>query len=215
MAAIKPPLAFPVFIWLLMDRRWRAVSGAAVVFLLFASYPLYFHGPVGLLESWITCLSGFSHAAVDRPGHPSTIGLVTILNTWGIDFSVYSSMALSFGATVALYIVRKHLDPDYSLAILLGLVPLFIHCHTYDMVFLMPAVIALWPCSGWSHLEQIMGWSVISLYLIGLRLMKIIGADYLVDHGETPLAIGALAMLIWVSYCQARQRGSVEYSGAG
>lgn len=198
--AVKPHLAAPLLLWLLLDRRWRALAGAVVVPLLFAAYPIYFHGPIELITKWLGAMVNYSSSGgleVDRIGSPGTTGLATILSTMGIQISVVLAVLVDLAATVLVFVFRKQFDDNRRLALLLALIAALIHGHTYDMLLLLPGLIVLWPSARWSMPKQIAGGVAIVASFIGMRITQTIGATYLHDYGPTLFAATVVGLVVW------------------
>jgi hypothetical protein len=147
LATIKPHfLVFPL-IWLMLERRWKALLsffGAIAVLLV---YPFWQQGPMTCLSDALRELLRYQHqpSPADMLGSMHTVGLPSLLTVLGFSVSPFPFICFVFVITVFLYLsrwsTRDGVDP---LPFILTSYIALGYSHVPDIIFLYPAVAALW-----------------------------------------------------------------------
>ncbi len=145
-AAIKPQVAALVFVWLLLDRQFKALGAAALFGIVASLIPVVLTQSVNVFTDWLLIgIPSYQSLPVNQYGG-GVFGLPNLLHDLGIDLPTL----LPLGLLMAFYLHwRLHLDPMDALAILVAGALLLGLVHPYDLcglVFLVPAI--------WRHVHQ-------------------------------------------------------------
>ena len=145
LAVFKPQLSFLVVLWLLVDRDWRTLAIAAASALVLAAVPMFTQGPAGAFVAWIHGVRSGYDLPFNLPTAPHKVGLESLLAAGGVALPGVVSLALGFGAVIALWVVRAKIAWQDTLALIMAVTFTFSrHLHDYDYVGLAPAFASLW-----------------------------------------------------------------------
>jgi hypothetical protein len=145
-ALIKPPMLVLPLLWLLLQRQWRPLVAAGGVTLALAAYPMLLEGAITPWLGWVDQLGAYQTAPYNQYGSVKLYGLWSLIAALGgPQLGPAMAIAVLSVATVALWRFGPRRPPMETLALLVAVYPAFVYSHRYDMMFLLPAVAALWP----------------------------------------------------------------------
>jgi len=132
-ASIKPQLAVLFLVWLVVDRRWRALAFAALTALVLLLPALaILGGPLETLASWREGMQLYLAAPANQPGSQFVLSLISILSR--IHWPLWISTAL-FALGFALIVrSRARLEPKALLILLPLLEVTLLFGHDADYV---------------------------------------------------------------------------------
>jgi hypothetical protein len=145
-ATIKPQISILVVVWLLLERRWKALIIGAAFALMMSLPEVLASGPIGAFADWLSAIGRYQMNHLNFLGFIHLFGLQNFLATIGL--SLPSLTAVGLLATMILWWFRRRIpDPDI-LPLLMGLSLLFNLSHDYDLA----ALVVLFP-AFWRHLR--------------------------------------------------------------
>ena len=137
LATFKPQLALLPVLWLILERRWKVLAVGAGTALLMAVPAMVVSGPAGAFTEWLSALS-YSSQRKTLDGYWTQMGLDRFLRSLGL--VVPDLLPLAVVSTVALWLIRKRLDPRDVFPLLMGIAFQFVYLHDSDLVTLYPIV---------------------------------------------------------------------------
>jgi Glycosyltransferase family 87 len=141
-STIKPQLSFLVMLWLVLERRWRALAAAAVSVVMLAAVPIAISGPIGVITEWSAAAGRYAGGPYNALGSRMIFGLGNVLAVAGIASSFLLPIAMLIVGSLWYY--RASLADEDLLPLLVGLSLLFGFSHSYDIAALIPLVPAFW-----------------------------------------------------------------------
>lgn len=192
-ATIKPQLLIGPMLWLLLDKRWRALFSAAIVALVLSTVPLLNSDPIDLLISWYSAIQHYTLANYNTLGSRMVFSLPSLLHAIGISFPNIGPLIIVISVGLLWYFKSKVLTADV-LAILLGSSLLFGYAHGYDLVILAPMIPAFW-----RHLSSrpLAGLVALGLFLI-ITLPNSIFESFGIPLLLHARVIGLLICVVWL-----------------
>ena len=191
-STIKPQLGFLVILWLVLERRWRALAATAVTVVALAAVPIGISGPVGVITEWSAAAWRYASGPYNTLGSRMIFGLGNVLYVAGIESSFLLPLALLIVGSLWYY--RASLADEDVLALLVGLSLLFGFSHSYDIAALAPLVPAFW-----RHVH-----TRTTASLLALALMLVVTLpNSLLESFVSPLllhvrVVGLFAALSWL-----------------
>lgn len=137
LATFKPQMALLPVLWLILERRWKVLAVGAGTALLMAVPAMVVSGPAGAFVEWLNALS-YSSQRKTLDGYWTQMGLDRFLRSLGL--VVPDLLPLAVLSTVALWLIRKRIDPRDVFPLLMGIAFQFIYLHDTDLVTLYPIV---------------------------------------------------------------------------
>jgi hypothetical protein len=147
-AAIKPQFVVLPLIWILLDKKFRAIGSFIGVSLILSSYSFYVLGPIESISQWLHCLFSYGEVAgtADVLGSIHVIGLPSFLVALGAPvigkFGILGCLLL---LTMLLFRFRAHFDDEYIFPLLNVMFIGLCYGHNPDMLFLLSALPVFWP----------------------------------------------------------------------
>jgi hypothetical protein len=206
LASIKPQFAILPSLWLLLDRRWKTLSVAALVASVLAAFPLALDGPIPLLRDWFHSMALFQDQEIDHVGSPIVIGLPSVLAAAGLG-EIPAMLALVGGmaGVLALWTQRRRLCSDDLLALVLAIQVGLVWAHESDLMILAPLLGACWLHLGPRPRGLLGPALLLALLCLPSRLVGLLGLPLLM-HWKTGVVVVALFSLLVLSYRAARAR---------
>jgi Glycosyltransferase family 87 len=201
-STIKPQLGFLVILWLVLERRWRALAATAVTVVALAAVPIGISGPVGVITEWSAAAWRYASGPYNTLGSRMIFGLGNVLYVAGIESSFLLPLALLIVGSLWYY--RASLADEDVLALLVGLSLLFGFSHSYDIAALAPLVPAFW-----RHVH-----TRTTASLLALALMLVVTLpNSLLESFVSPLllhvrVVGLFAALSWLVAMSVKGAGS-------
>jgi hypothetical protein len=189
-STIKPQLSFLVLLWLVLERRWRALASAAVSVVVLAAVPIAISGPIGVLTEWSAAAVRYAGGPYNVLGSRMIFGLGSMLAVAGIASSVLLPIAILIVGSLWYY--RASLADEDLLPLLVGLSLLFGFSHSYDIAALIPLVPAFW-----RHVHQR---ALASLLALGLMLIVTLPNSFLEPY-VSPLLLHLRVVALSVALC--------------
>ncbi|HVK54734.1 MAG TPA: glycosyltransferase family 87 protein [Burkholderiales bacterium] len=191
---LKPQLVFGVFLWLILERRWKTLVTAAGVALLLAIYPISIIGPIDLLENWYMAISHYPAASYNSLGSRMVFGVQSILHALGVPAPGWTPF-VSIVLIGALWRIRTKLMPDDILPLLVGVTLLFGYAHGYDLIIVLtPMIPAFFYHLSGRPLASAMGFCLFLLFTLPNSLLEPTGVPVLLHMRVLVLGVG----LIWL-----------------
>lgn len=145
LATFKPQLVLLPLVWLLLERRAKALAVAAGVSAACAVPGLGLVDPLGVLGLWLRAVPTYQADAANRLGSEYVVGMPSGLAVLGLPMPpLWTLPLLGVLLTVGLWLRRQWLDEDDVLAWLVVVQCLGVWVHSNDLVLLVPLAAALW-----------------------------------------------------------------------
>jgi len=203
LATWKPQLALLPMIWLVLERRGRALAAAAVTGVLCVLIPLRVSNPIELLSGWIDAIGRYETADVNYLGFEYVLGLRSFVSAFGPVVPDLTILAVIGGCL--LWFFRHRLPSRDWLGLLVGLELVLIYAHDYDLVVLVPLLVSVW---GYAAREpRLRGPALALLVLLCFPLREVRKLDVpLLLHWRTPLVVIAVGGLLWLGLRANRRK---------
>jgi hypothetical protein len=189
-STIKPQLSFLALLWLVLERRWRALAAAAVSVVILAAVPIAISGPIGVVMEWSAATLRYAGGPYNTLGSRMIFGLGNVLAVAGIASSFLLPIVMLIVGSLWYY--RANLTDEDLLPLLVGLSLLFGFSHSYDIAALIPLVPAFW-----RHVHQR---TLASLLALGLMLVVTL-PNSLLEPYVSPLLLHLRVVALSVAVC--------------
>ena len=144
-AAIKPQVTILIFLWLLLERRWRLLAFTGIASLILCLFTQLVSGSPNLIVDWFGGLESYLTVKENSLGHYVVFNIQNLLYLLGIELPSLFPIAILL--TILLWLNRSHLLIDDIAALLLCLSLLLGFSHYPDLAILPPFLLAAF----WKH----------------------------------------------------------------
>ena len=167
---IKPQIAVFVVLWLLLERRWKALTIGAACVLLLSSAEILASGPIGALTGWVSAVSRYTQVPFNTMGNIHVFGLQNLIAAVGFD--VPPLVLVGLAATMALWWFRRFIADRDILPLLIAFSTLFVFSHDYDVSALVIMLPAFWRHLRGKEVQLLVGGVVLALLFLPVRLFQ-------------------------------------------
>jgi hypothetical protein len=197
---IKPQIAAFVVFWLLLERRWKALTIAAAWILLLSSAEIAASGPIGAVTGWISAVSRYTQMWFNLLGNIHVFGVQNLLAGFGFDVPALFPVGLA--AVVALWWFRRFIADRDILPLLIALSLLFVFSHDYDLSALAVMLPAFWRHLRGKEVPGLVGGVVLVLLFLPVRILH----DSLFAQYRVLIVLGLVMWLLVLNVRFARQQ---------
>jgi len=191
-ASIKPQLALLFLVWLVIDRKWRALAAAAstALVLLLPSF-LILGGPLQTLTAWRAGMQIYLAAPANQPGSPFMLSLISIL--WRLNWPLWISTVLFALGFAIVFLARARLPPKTLLILLPLLEVTLLFGHDADYVGLNLAWMwLLGTFAKSSRARATIAFALFGLYLLPYGVLQFRHRSYLFIPFGLCVMLGAI-----------------------
>jgi len=214
-ATFKPHLLVLPLLWMILDRRWKALVSTGLTVLCLGGYLMILHGPLTTLSGWLGSMELY-----DTGSGANTLGSIRI---WGLPSALASlgvavpdikvCLAIVMLGVGGLYWLRRRILPDDVLGLLMVAYLGLLFGRRHEVILLAPLFVGLWLHVGHrvAAWPIFMGW--VLLLMIPERLLEKTGVPIMMFWPTAWVLISG-ALLFWMSArASARNREVVAGSG--
>lgn len=195
LATFKPHFVLLPLLWLLLERRFRALAVAAGTSAACAAPGLGFADPLGVLGLWLRAVPTYQADAANHLGGEYMVGIPSGLAALGVPMPpLWALPLLGVLLTVGLWLGRRRLDLDDVLAWLVLVQCLGVWVHSNDLVLLVPLAAALWRRLAGRPGLWLSGIAGLSALYFPQRIVRLAGSP-LLHHWRT-LIVGLAAIAL-------------------
>jgi Glycosyltransferase family 87 len=143
LASFKPQTAALLFVWFILERRWKLLIVATGTMTFMSLYPMATHGAVGMLQDWFQGFTEYQQGPLNKLGVYHVIGLENLLYAAGLR-NLPPLKILCLVALVGLWACRHRFNSQDVIALIMLITLSLVYGHAYDYACLIPALTALW-----------------------------------------------------------------------
>jgi hypothetical protein len=166
-ACLKPTVPIFLVVWLLLEREALCLAVAAAITLLFTAYPLAMFGPIDLVQNWLDAAHRYAAAEFNVAESVEVVGLNPLLAALGI--AAVPEVVVGVGLTALLWATRDRFTRLEQLGLLCGLTVLFSRLHNYDLIVVLPLLIAVLMRAPWTAASSVFGVAMVVLFYLPQR----------------------------------------------
>ncbi|MDJ0730448.1 MAG: glycosyltransferase family 87 protein [Crocosphaera sp.] len=141
LSSFKPQLCFLVFLWFILERKYRVWAAFLGTTVFMSIYPMLTHGPINMMLLWYKGLIDYKTVGTNVAGFQHLVGVESLLHSAGINSP--NLKILGVFLLIGLWLSREKFNYFDLLGIILGISLTFIYGHDYDYVCLVPLFISL------------------------------------------------------------------------
>lgn len=171
LASVKPQMAALVFLWILLNGRYRILAFSALTAGILSIYTFAIMGVVPAIEGWTNAVAMYQNYPINQLGNNTIMGIPSFLALYDTSLPVWAGLLV--GGIVVLILRWKSLIEPFSplaLATIL-LLQMTIFSRPYDLIFIAPAFALFWPTDRSNALRIVLFLAAAALYCFPQQLV--------------------------------------------
>lgn len=195
LATFKPHFALLPLLWLLLERRAKALVVAAGASAACAAVGVGLANPLRVVGLWLRAVPTYQADAANRLGGEYVVGIPSGLAALGVPMPpLWTLPLLGVLLTFGLWLGRQRLDEDDVLAWLVLVQCLGVWVHSNDLVLLVPLGAALWRRLAGRREPWLAGAAGLAALYFPQRVVRLAGWPLLHHWRTLVVALAALAL---------------------
>jgi Glycosyltransferase family 87 len=198
LSTIKPQIVILPITWFLLTRYGRGIPAFVAAVLVLSAWPLAVSGPIGTGLDWLQSVRHYEQGAVQVAGFRHVFSLPSLIASAG--FAPPTLWPLAVAVLLGLLWRRARYSVVEATGILVGVSFLFIYAHDYDLVALVPLLIAAWTRAREDDRRALLVSAALIALCVPQRLLRFLEVGPLLHWRE----LVVLSLVGWVALVASR-----------